>query len=82
MERANALVDLQKPYPIRLDLLPYVLKKLDLSQNEFDAIMALPPKSFHDYPSYYPLMRLLRHPIRLACSCNLLPQVMYEKFFS
>jgi len=82
MERANALVDLQKPYPIRLDLLPYVLKKLDLSQNEFEAIMALPPKSFHDYPSYYPLMRIMRHPIRIACSCNLLPQVMYEKFFS
>jgi N-acetyl sugar amidotransferase len=82
MERADALMALQKQYPVRPDLLPYVLKKLDLSREEFDAILALPPKSFHDYPSYFPLMKLLRYPIRLACFCDLLPQVMYEKFFS
>ena len=75
-------MEMQKPYPSNPDLLPYVLKKLDLSYDEFDAIMALPPKSFHDYPSYFSLMRLLRQPIRLACSWDLLPQVMYEKFFS
>jgi N-acetyl sugar amidotransferase len=82
MRRDDALLALQKPYPVRPDLLPYVLKKLDLSQGEFDAIMTLPLKSFHDYPSYYPFMRILRYPVQLACSCDLLPQVMYEKFFS
>jgi N-acetyl sugar amidotransferase len=30
----------------------YVAKKLGLTEAEFDAIMALPPKSFWDYPSY------------------------------
>jgi N-acetyl sugar amidotransferase len=82
MDRVDALQALRKQYPVRPELLPYVLKKLDLSPVDFDAIMALPPKSFHDYPSYFPLMRLLRYPIRLACACDLLPQVMYEKYFS
>lgn len=30
----------------------YVVKKLGLSDNEFEAIMQAPPKSFYDYPSY------------------------------
>ncbi|GAA4457319.1 N-acetyl sugar amidotransferase [Nibrella saemangeumensis] len=39
----------------------YVIKKLDLSPAEFDAIWEGPNKTFLDYPSYYPLMkRMLR----------------------
>lgn len=30
----------------------FVIKKLGISEEEFEAIMALPPKSFWDYPSY------------------------------
>lgn len=33
-------------------LLSFVLKKLDISQSEFEEIMRQPNKSFHDYPSY------------------------------
>lgn len=35
------------------DDLEYVLKKLGLSRAQFDDIMALPPRSFRDYPSNY-----------------------------
>jgi hypothetical protein len=33
----------------------YVLKKLGISQNEFDEIWNAPNKSIYDYPSYLPL---------------------------
>jgi hypothetical protein len=61
----------------------YILKKLGLSAEEFDTIMNLPPKTFHDYPSYYPLMQLLRYPIRYACPLGIptfvlfLPEVVW-----
>jgi N-acetyl sugar amidotransferase len=40
----------------------YVLRKLGLSEQEFDAILARPPKKFGDYPSYtkWPILRLRR----------------------
>ena len=35
----------------------YVTKKLGLSEEEFEEIMALPPKTFWDYPSYERMLR-------------------------
>jgi hypothetical protein len=32
-----------------------VIKKLCLTEQEFDAIMAAPVKSYRDYPNYYNL---------------------------
>lgn len=61
--RDEALAKLQEP-PYPLDQQErdrvYVAKKLALSESEFDAIMALPPRSFWDYPSYE---RLLQRPL-------------------
>jgi len=37
----------------------YVIKKLGLTEQEFERIMASPPKNFLDYPSYYPIFRSL-----------------------
>jgi N-acetyl sugar amidotransferase len=60
MTREEALDELTKPpYPIdqqRADRV-YVAKKLGLSETEFEAILALPRRSFWDYPSYGRLYR-------------------------
>jgi hypothetical protein len=37
----------------------YVIKKLGLSEEEFDKIMSLPAKSYRDYPSSYYLLKAL-----------------------
>lgn len=65
VSRDDALAELEKPiYPAGLLDIDrrFVLKKLELSEREFEAIMALPPKSFWDYPSYrrHPLFRSRR----------------------
>jgi N-acetyl sugar amidotransferase len=56
MTREEALSELKKP-PYPADLLEeekeYVVKKLCLTNEEFEKIMALPIRSFHDYPNSY-----------------------------
>ncbi len=55
LTREQALKELAAPiYPDGLfdQDRRFVLKKLELSEAEFQKIMALPPKSFWDYPSY------------------------------
>lgn len=54
--RMEALEELEKPpYPIneQLDDREYLIKKFKISKQDFDFIMALPPKTYFDYPSYY-----------------------------
>jgi N-acetyl sugar amidotransferase len=55
ISRGDALRELKtSPYPEQLQQedREYVIKKFSLSEAEFDAIMAAPPKRFGDYPSY------------------------------
>ena len=44
----------------------YVIQKLGLTSEEFEKIFLAAPKTFFDYPTYYPIIRILRAPIRLA----------------
>jgi N-acetyl sugar amidotransferase len=56
--REKALEEMAAPtYPedMQRDDREYVIKKLCLTEQEFDAIMAAPVKSYRDYPNYYNL---------------------------
>jgi N-acetyl sugar amidotransferase len=65
LTRDAALAELQRePYPAEIQRQDrdYVIKKLALTPEEFERIMALPPRRFEDYPSYergwvYPVLR-------------------------
>lgn len=57
-----------------------VLEKIGFTEEEFGEILSLPPKTFLDYPTSYPLIRALKSPIKLACSLNLVPKIFYEKY--
>jgi N-acetyl sugar amidotransferase len=53
--REQALAELEKPpYPDDLQASDreYVIKKLGITESDFDSIMRSPPKRFTDYPSY------------------------------
>ena len=58
------------------------IKRLGLTRVEFDAIVATPPKTFHDYPNNYALLKLLRGPIKLMSRLNLIPESAYDKYFN
>jgi hypothetical protein len=55
-------------------MLDYVLKKLDLSFDEFNLIMHSPAKSFYDYPSNYKLIDSLNY-----VSISLIKRVFIHK---
>ena len=57
--RDEALAELDNPFASEKELLAmcqYVIKKLDLTQQEFDDIWAAPNKKTFDYPSDYNLI--------------------------
>ena len=61
--REYALEELDKiPYDAEsvVEVINYLTKKLDLSDNEFKLIMELPAKTFRDYPSYDFIFNRLR----------------------
>ena len=67
-------------YPYDQDVVDYTIHKLGLSTEEFEKILSLPLKRFKDYPTYYPLIKAMRIPIKIACDLNILPKLLYYKF--
>ncbi len=81
MSREEALRELNAPYPYEEDAVDYVLGKLGLSREEFNQIMSAPRKSFHDYPTYYPLLRFLKPFIYVGFKLGFVPEIIYFKYF-
>ena len=81
MTREEALEKMQEnPYPkemVRGDI-GYIIKKLGLAKEEFEEILARQPKTFLDYPTYYPIFKKLRFAINLAYKLNLSPVKLYQ----
>jgi N-acetyl sugar amidotransferase len=68
MTRAEALEKIKsEPYPedLMMEDREYVIKKLSLTENEFNDIMNLPKKTFMDYPNNYELKHKLKTIARL-----------------
>lgn len=70
-------------YPYDQELVNYTISKLGFTPAEFEKeIMKKKVKTFHDYPTYYSLVRALKPLIKIAVRLNLIPQVLYQKFFT
>lgn len=80
MTREEALERLKEPFREDPELVRHCITKLGLTSEEFDAILSAEQKTFLDYPTYYPVIKALRVPIKLACKVNLLPEIFYEKY--
>lgn len=80
MTREEALEEMKSPYPVEDGIVEYTINKLGINEVEFEKIMKAPAKSFMDYPTYYPLIQLLRWPIKIACSLHIFPPIFYLKY--
>jgi len=80
MTREAALKEIEKPYEYNKEVVKYTISKLNLTQAQFDEIMSAPSRTFHDYATYYPMIKALRTPIKVACTLDLLPMIFYEKY--
>lgn len=82
MTRDEALLKVQSdPYDGGEKILDYCLKKLDYTNQEFDAIMNEKPKLFLEYKSYYSLVKRLEKPIKWGTKIGVVPDTVYRKFF-
>jgi N-acetyl sugar amidotransferase len=81
ISRNEALKEIsQSEYEHENKTVSYAINKLSLSQQEFDEIMNLPVRSHNDYPTYLPLIRMLRFPIKIAAKLKLVPHILYLKY--
>ena len=83
MNRLTALERLKKPSEIEdPKVLDLCIKRLGLTQAEFEIFMSYPTKTFLDYPTYYPLIRFLRIPIWILSKLHMIPAATYVKLFN
>ncbi|MDY6836316.1 MAG: N-acetyl sugar amidotransferase [Chloroflexota bacterium] len=82
MTREFALQELHENphYPYDKEIVNYAITKLGLTKEEFNSIMSSSIKTFHDYPSYNPVIQASRIPIKVACTLHMLPPLVYEKY--
>jgi len=71
----------QQPY-IEEGLLDYFKKRFGLSDEEFEALMKIPNKTYRDYPTYKPLFEKLRPLFYILAKLNLVPMSFYIKYTS
>ena len=60
----------------------YIAKKLGFTEKEFDQILALPPKTFLDYPTNYHFLKRMQFLIRIASKLKLIPMVYHKTKFA
>ena len=58
----------------------FVLKKLNITSQEFENIMNKKNKNFLDYKSYYPYFSFFSPIIKIMCRLNLLNPYLYHKY--
>ncbi|MBL4716755.1 MAG: hypothetical protein COC01_09945 [Bacteroidetes bacterium] len=72
--------EIKDPYPYKEELIEYVIKKLGFTQEEFDQIMSAPLKTYHDYPTYYSIIKACKKPLKIAAAMHLIPKILFEKY--
>lgn len=79
-DRLEAWKEYNTPPHIEKDLLEYFKKRLDLSDEEYEKIMARKPKSWQEYPTYKKTFELLRPLFKILAKSNLVPMSFYLKY--
>jgi len=82
IERQEALDVVSKTYHCDERLVEYIREKLGLNKKQFKTILNLQPKSFYDYRTYFPLIKRLALPIKILYRLNLIPKLLYLKYYT
>jgi N-acetyl sugar amidotransferase len=80
MSRDEALEEIGLPKPFDEEILDEYKKRLDLTDEQFEAMMRETPKSFRDYKTYKETFIRLRPFFWLLYNANFVPKSFYEKF--
>lgn len=78
--REAAWAEYNTPPLIEDDLISYFKKRLELSDEQYQQVMAAPPKRWTDYPTYKKRFERLRPLFRILAKSNLVPMSFYLKY--
>lgn len=80
--REEALKIYSETPHIEEDLLNYFKKRMNFTEDEFERIMSLPPKSYRDYKTYKKRFELFRPLFFILAKSSLVPMSFYIKYCS
>jgi len=80
MSRDEALEMIHQPKPFDEDILEECKKRLKITDEEFDALMEAPAKSFRDYKTYKETFIKMRPLFYLLYKADFVPKSFYDKF--
>ena len=78
--REEGLNEISIPYRYKIDLIEYILTKFNLNHEQWEKIYNELPRSFFNYPTYFPLIRAFKWPLMVMAKINLLPKLLYLKY--
>jgi len=82
MKRDEALERVKEVYAIEdPKVIDLCMKRLGITQKEFNEYMSLPLKTFRDYKSHYKFMKIMKLPVKILSERHLLPTTTYSKYF-
>ena len=58
------------------------IKRLGLTQEEFEEIVSRPPKTFRDYPNLLGLLRRCSFFVKMLAAAHVIPRTTYVKYCS
>ena len=59
----------------------YILQKLDISDHQFKEILDKKNLNFRNFNTYYQTFKYLKYPIKLLAILNLIPKLLYLRYF-
>lgn len=82
LSRDEAIRTYSEPPFMESELFDYFKKRIGLTNEEFDRIMKLPPRTYKDYPTYKKRFERLRPLFYLLAKANLVPMSFFIKYTS
>jgi N-acetyl sugar amidotransferase len=80
MTRDEALEKIQKPYEFDESILVEVKKRLNITDEEFDRLIAQPKRTYHDFKTYHQTFRRMRLFFWLMYKMDRIPKSFYLKY--
>ena len=83
MTREAAIQKAQLPYQIEdPKIISLCIKRLGITEEDFQSFLQLPPKNWWDYPNSYTWMKLAQPVIFILTKLGIFTQVVYDKYFT
>jgi len=80
LSREDAWEEYNQPPHVEAELISYFKKRLEITDDEFERMMAAPPRSWHEYPTYKKRFERLRPMFHALAKANLVPMSFYLKY--